>query len=98
MALEGLDVVDDYMARALPDLRLVFRAKPDRQLMANLTYEDQTGGKRYILEISENFYAGRKAGTILARLDAWNLAGEIRNGARRLRILEGSYQVIDRYR
>jgi|RhiMetdeSRZDD1v2_1073273.scaffolds.fasta_scaffold3824501_1 hypothetical protein len=55
------------------------------------------GAKMHSVEVDEDFYMGRDAATIRAKLEQWQIAELIKNGARKVRILEESYQVLEQY-
>jgi hypothetical protein len=72
----------------------MFREGPGRQQRASLTFQDATG-RQFVFDVHETFYM-RSAG-LRERLDAWDIAGELRNGARTIRLDEESFHVVERY-
>lgn len=55
------------------------------------------GSKRHSVEVDEDFYMGRDAATIRGKLDEWQVADQIKNGARKIRIREEGYEVLEHY-
>jgi hypothetical protein len=55
------------------------------------------GRKTCHVEVDKDFYMGRDAATIRAKLEEWQIAEQLSSGARRIRIHEDDYEVLERY-
>jgi hypothetical protein len=61
------------------------------------THFTLVGDKTHYVAVNEDFYMGRDAETIRRMLEGWHIAEQLRNGARKIRIREESYEVLEQY-